>query len=471
MARSPNDPIGSLLDVLTPAEKAQIPWINMPPGYGPQGGVPTDQSYRVAGDIPDANRNGQVPPINMPPEYGPSGGIQPLYQPPDVGGIRQMQQNVTGGIGKFLGIPDAIAALRGQMTPEEAQMFALGALPGLLPGARGEQVAAEAAPAVARGIRAFHGSPHDFPAFDISKIGTGEGAQAYGHGLYFAENPQVAREYKNKLADPKQYTVPMTLDGRPVAGRGANSWVKVQSDMWDKKDNEGAFLAQMLGDANRYNVSSMGALKKLYQTQQGLFPWNNPFGPGEKGFNAAFKALRERADFAPRRGRMYEVNINADPEHFLDWDKPLSEQSPKVQQAISQLTQGKDPQAFGQSGSGLYNFVGAWKGRQDQNASDALRQAGIPGIKYLDQGSRNFADLKIEPHEFNDGSSGFKVNGPKGDMTFDTKQEAQQYIDSLNKGQTHNYVVFDDKLIDIIKKYGIAGLIGANASNWSPKND
>src|SRR6516165_1053774 len=151
MARSPNDPIGSLLDVLTPAEKAQIPWINMPPGYGPQGGVPTDQSYRVAGDIPDANRNGQVPPINMPPEYGPSGGIQPLYQPPDVGGIRQMQQNVTGGIGKFLGIPDAIAALRGQMTPEEAQMFALGALPGLLPGARGEQVAAEAAPAVARG--------------------------------------------------------------------------------------------------------------------------------------------------------------------------------------------------------------------------------------------------------------------------------------------------------------------------------
>ena len=34
----------------------------------------------------------------------------------------------------------------------------------------------------ARGIRAFHGSPHDFDRFDISRIGTGEGAQAYGHG-------------------------------------------------------------------------------------------------------------------------------------------------------------------------------------------------------------------------------------------------------------------------------------------------
>ena len=38
-------------------------------------------------------------------------------------------------------------------------------------------------------IRAYHGSPHDFERFDTSKIGTGEGAQSYGHGLYFAENP------------------------------------------------------------------------------------------------------------------------------------------------------------------------------------------------------------------------------------------------------------------------------------------
>ena len=34
----------------------------------------------------------------------------------------------------------------------------------------------------------WHGSPHKFYAFDASKIGTGEGAQAYGHGLYFAGN-------------------------------------------------------------------------------------------------------------------------------------------------------------------------------------------------------------------------------------------------------------------------------------------
>src|SRR5215471_5241978 len=34
-----------------------------------------------------------------------------------------------------------------------------------------------------QGIKAFHGSPHDFDKFSMAKIGTGEGAQAYGHGL------------------------------------------------------------------------------------------------------------------------------------------------------------------------------------------------------------------------------------------------------------------------------------------------
>ena len=33
---------------------------------------------------------------------------------------------------------------------------------------------------------AWHGSPHEFDEFRMSAVGTGEGAQAYGYGLYFA---------------------------------------------------------------------------------------------------------------------------------------------------------------------------------------------------------------------------------------------------------------------------------------------
>jgi hypothetical protein len=48
------------------------------------------------------------------------------------------------------------------------------------------------------GATAYHGTPHTIRGkFDISKVGTGEGAQAYGHGMYFAENPEVAKSYAN----------------------------------------------------------------------------------------------------------------------------------------------------------------------------------------------------------------------------------------------------------------------------------
>src|SRR5215831_15817231 len=49
------------------------------------------------------------------------------------------------------------------------------------------------------GIRAFHGSPYDFDAFSTGHIGTGEGAQVYGHGLYFAGNEATAQTYRDKL--------------------------------------------------------------------------------------------------------------------------------------------------------------------------------------------------------------------------------------------------------------------------------
>lgn len=59
------------------------------------------------------------------------------------------------------------------------------------------------------GMTVFHGSPYKFDKFDMSKIGTGEGAQAYGHGLYLAEAKGVGTEYaralgpKTAMSDPE----------------------------------------------------------------------------------------------------------------------------------------------------------------------------------------------------------------------------------------------------------------------------
>nr|DAH88796.1 MAG TPA: crystallin beta/gamma motif-containing protein [Caudoviricetes sp.] len=48
---------------------------------------------------------------------------------------------------------------------------------------------------------AWHGSPHDFDEFDLGAIGSGEGAQFYGWGLYFAKNKEMAKNYKEVLSN------------------------------------------------------------------------------------------------------------------------------------------------------------------------------------------------------------------------------------------------------------------------------
>jgi len=55
-----------------------------------------------------------------------------------------------------------------------------------------------------------HGTPFDFNKFDLEKIGTGEGNQAFGYGLYFTEDSNIAKSYANKLSEDKKgivYTV------------------------------------------------------------------------------------------------------------------------------------------------------------------------------------------------------------------------------------------------------------------------
>ena len=50
------------------------------------------------------------------------------------------------------------------------------------------------------GFKAYHGTPYRFDEFDLEKIGTGEGAQAYGYGLYFAEAADTSRAYRQNLS-------------------------------------------------------------------------------------------------------------------------------------------------------------------------------------------------------------------------------------------------------------------------------
>jgi hypothetical protein len=258
-----------------------------------------------------------------------------------------------------------------------------------------------------KGIRAYHGSPHDFDKFDLSKIGTGEGAQAYGHGLYFAENPAVAGEYKQKLSNPGDtlYVKSKYQDARYDI---SPSSFQYDTPSWLAAN----YVVEHGGDIDRALAK---AKFDTSQAQPVLQKW--------KDNSSEFRI--EGAN----PGKTYEVSINADPEHFLDWDKPLSEQPQAVKDFIANHREKGRLEGNTSYGGGLKEPTGEdivrRLGYKDE-AANALRAAGIPGIKYLDQGSRG-----------------------------------------TTATPTHNYVVFNDKLIDIIKKYGLAGLVAGGAAHFA----
>ena len=262
-------------------------------------------------------------------------------------------------------------------TPIEAAMLPMGT--GAITGVpvRGTEAVLGAGP-----IRAYHGSPHDFDAFDLSKIGTGEGAQAYGHGLYFAENEGVAKAYQDALKGKPQ-SIPSDPDS-PIFQQALRENIA----------------------ANELQVAS-GDLAKAKAGLNSKISGQAP-GRAREDYEAALDMLHDNP--AKFNGRMYEVNINADPEHFLDWDKPLSQQHPVVQEAANRDLAAGDAMD-------LRNYVRSGGDKE-------LAGSGIPGIRYLDQGSRAAGD------------------------------------------GSRNYVVFNDKLIDIMRKYGVllpGGIAAADA--------
>jgi len=285
-----------------------------------------------------------------------------------------------GGLGSALRTGDkadvagsaAEAGMAASGTRGKLAKMAAAAMAGLMP----EEAEAGTVGKALRAIRAYHGSPYAFDRFDLSKIGTGEGAQVYGHGLYFAESEPVARSYRDNLQRVKPSDLPEYFS----PGNVVPSYFGKDKVLDFKQDKDGHFevLVQEINNAGE----PVGA-PRVHSTRPSV---------------ESFKQVTGK-----NPGHMYEVDIHADPEHFLDWDAYLSDQSPILQKAVRGIAETsplrdninaivrKDREAIlrGQgpiSGKNIYENLGGYS--RPQETSEALREAGIPGIKYLDQGSR-----------------------------------------------------------------------------------
>jgi hypothetical protein len=226
----------------------------------------------------------------------------------------------------------------------------------------------------------WHGSPHRFDKFDSSKIGTGEGAQAYGHGLYLAENPLVAKDYR---------TLGQARDAMQIGGRSYDDFLDMSREVVQSTTKDRALLSKAVTRAKSLEeaAANLAALKKA-----------EPARDFSKVDALLDLAKRQGISFSDA-GHLYKVDLpDSAIARMLDWDKPLSQQPEAVRKAVDALKRGPldsdTARILSDAGDNmnagtLYNYLG-----MDDRigtraaAAAALRQQGVPGIRYLDGGSR-----------------------------------------------------------------------------------
>jgi len=349
--------------------------------------------------------------LGVTPPPGPGGPMDAPYLPPTDSweGVKRDPLKALADL--IIGAVDPWNQPKGMNAGSVGGMMGA-ALPLMKVGQAVKAMAAEKA-AAQEGITAYHGSPHDFDRFSTARIGTGEGAQAYGHGLYFAENEGVARSYRNQLS------------ARTAGGHELPEYLSGADPVRDR-EMFASTLQRMNDQLEKWRVNGYDKLDYMQGAVEDV-----------KRVKAAVESALADASSIGSKGRMYEVRINANPDQMLDWDKPLSQQSGHVQSAAGDLIEqakrdaeagkryaaqalleSKDYMPADPTGADLHRVLSRTMndGAQFNQTvvSKALRDKGIPGIKYLDGGSR-----------------------------------------AAGEG-SRNFVIFDDSLITILKKYGVA---------------
>lgn len=299
---------------------------------------------------------------------------------------------------------------------------------------------------------AYHGSPHIFDRFSTDFMGTGEGAQAFGWGLYFAGRKGVAKYYRDKLTAGSKVVGPHGYSISEVDEADFFSQLKKMLDRGEplnlKPEDADKFASDFMGmaidgeidgiNATAANDSLIGQAFKKFKD-----------GMIEDGW-----VFREKGN-----GRLYKVDIPEDGD-LLAWDAPLSEQPEKVRDAIMSVVEsltpkgaGKIARIIGTNGADKADFTAKrWKEKPwdtmtgeeiyqqisvrlvgevpdagwtqiggtnkggDRAASLALRDAGIPGHRFLDGGSRGqgegsynyviYDDSAVSVLEFEQGKRG-----------------------------------------------------------------
>ena len=262
---------------------------------------------------------------------------------------------------------------------------------------------------------AYHGSPHNFDKFDLGAMGTGEGAQAHGWGLYFAKNKEIAENYQNQFAYEE-------------VGRRLKK-LNQQSKEYDiMQQLYGFYESLVLGDSRE------DVLQEIEEEPEAYHP-------------EAIKRFKEE-----RYGNVYEVDV---PENdvLLKEKAKFNQQPETVQKAIRKLIDGLTGKEIEKFADESYAKI------KDATTTAEFKQALIERIEKIDgQDFYNYLSHTVG----GDKQASLLLNkyGIKG-------------ISYVGNQDGECFVVFDDKAISVINRYNpyinvddIGNYVTLNQTAW-----
>ena len=334
-------------------------------------------------------------------------------------------------------------------------------------------------PGVTFSITALHASPHSFRKFTTEEIGNGEGAQTYGWGLYFAENQEVNKAYMNQFA---QYVATWRFKDLETSNvddmaRGLRDRIKLPENV-SRVVMDGALdtVYAVLGNLSdaRGDKKKIDAIKDKLREDIRVNENYTKNYPDTKNLNDAENVVcqflvdhLDEIEVAAGSPSNYRVELNVDEGSLLGWEymerdvEELLSSSPvdSVRYAVEYARDVAGSRGEDVSGKGIYfALVDAfWDGGDDtkqdakKEASLALLEAGIKGIKYADRLSRGklqqtynyviFDENDIKITEFADESTGgewkdysdptatFSIIGEKAESFLDYHNNGLSYTD------------------------------------------
>ena len=187
--------------------------------------------------------------------------------------------------------------------------------------------------------RAWHGTPHIFDQFTLDHIGSGEGAQAHGWGLYFALNRSVAEGYRQSLSTESKKYQGRTL--KELSSEYSKKFESRRKEISEMKDVSTTEKRKLIREAQKEFAHKAAVI--FY-----VDAWGSVETVRENLSDDALSVFKEALDWYEREiapevtmgGRLFMVEI-PDADVMLDEQKPLKEQPEFVQKALLKLGEAK----------------------------------------------------------------------------------------------------------------------------------